>query len=115
MLVAAQQLLADGPRYLADFFDLPLVLAGLAWLAWGWRRLAPHLRWYGLAVLLPGLSRLMVPPLAANTRFLLLAFPICLAMALWADRPWRRLTVLSVCATLQAILLVAFVHWAWIA
>ena len=39
MLVAARQLLADGPRYLADFFDLPLVLAGLVWLAWGWRPL----------------------------------------------------------------------------
>lgn len=112
---AVRELAMHGVRHAADVFDLPLVVAGLAWLGWGWRRLPPYLAWYALAVLLPGLSRLMAPPLAANTRFLLLAFPIPIAIALWCDRPWRRVVVLSGGLALQLVLLVLFVHWTWVA
>jgi hypothetical protein len=115
LVEAVRQLLAHGVRFVADAVDLPIVLGGLAWLVWGWRRLPAYLWWYGLAVLLPGLSRLMYPPLAANTRFLVLAFPIVIAMALWCDRPWRRVALVSTSLVLQLCLLVLFVHWTWIA
>jgi hypothetical protein len=53
--------------------------------------------------------------LASNGRYLLVVFPCIWALALWAERPSRRIPLIAVSLLLLALLTMMFANGAWVA
>jgi hypothetical protein len=95
-----------------------LLLAIAIWLTWyAWRRLGPVYGGYSAAILLIVLAGpIEVFPLQGLPRFLVVDFPLFLALAdLTAQRPRLRTTILCTFAAIGALATVAFAHVIWIA
>ena len=94
------------------------LLVGAGWLTWvAWRRLGPAFGAYSVATLAIALSAPAEGfPLVSLPRFLLVDFPLFLALAsLTLDRPRARDGVLVAFAALGAAAAVAFARGVWIA
>ena len=98
---------------------LHLALLALAvWLTWyAWRRLGPAFGGYSAAMLLIVLAGpIEVFPLQGLPRFLLVDFPLFIALAdLTSTRPRLRTTLLCTFAAIGALATAAFAHVVWIA
>jgi mannosyltransferase PIG-V len=93
--------LVDAALALGALAALPLLFAGGP----------PGFAWYALLLVLVPLSE----SLMSFNRLVLPSFPHAILLARVLDRPWRRVTVLTAFAILQAVWMAAFATWHWVA
>jgi hypothetical protein len=101
----------------SNVYNLIAALGGIALAVLAVRRLPPSYAAFAVVgVLLPLLSPSRVLPLYSMPRFLLVLFPLFVALAIpLQKRPLLRAAVLSFSASLQGLLAVRFALWYWVA
>jgi len=111
--------LADYPGgfLTAHTYNLIAALVGLALCAVAWRRLrAPYAVWALGGVLIPLMTPSKLQPLQSMPRFLVVVFPLFLALAvLLRGRPLLLACAIATGACIQGFFAARFVLWYWVA
>jgi len=116
-LFSTIQQLSTGQLVTMNLLDVTFTLLPLAALAAAWRRLPLHYSLFALSLALLALCfpALGPEPLISAPRYLLVAFPIIAAYALWCLRPGGERVYLAVSLPLLVLNCVLFVSHYWVA
>lgn len=120
-LLAALKAVLTGSLFslvtILNLLDIMFVALPVAILALGWRRLPLHYSTFALVGILFPLSFTVTAfnPLASQPRYLMLAFPIFIVLALWGKRVGFDRAYMAIAPALLALYTILFVVHFWVA
>jgi hypothetical protein len=114
---AAVSLVGSGRSSLVDILNLcvTFIFGGLILAMWRQSWMPREFSLYALVMYLAPLFRMTTEqPLVSMVRYVIVLFPVFIALAVWGRNPWARRAVVYVSMPLALFLCAQFVMWGWV-